>query len=441
MPFKSSGDVIVGYSLESDPQLSGQSKWAFAKKGRKKFFIKQFLSPVQPSKSDSGSKATFKRRKAAADAFEKRHAKLNDVAKRLVISPNLVLPIKFGWIEGKYTKIFPRIRAVNVRVEDVNKEPIEKKALVMLQLAEALQSLHDSNVVHSDIKWTNILFERVSDGLVPKLIDFDAGYDIGDRPSDPDDITFDAPYAAPEVWKFVESGKSSDGEKISFHSDIFSLGVLFHEISCGSKPLGGKSVYYGKYLLEFSPSISLDNKSIFLELIKSMLEYNPEKRPLISKVISSLSKILGHESDEVEIRVPSSRNPWRRREIKEETTVPRSKIPVSSGLKGMLVRAISFGKTMVTNPKVDDKVVSSKRKTGDIKSSEPRTTIIIDTKDKPSKLKIASSFASEEIEKRSEGKGKMIMSHRPEVVIKSVIKTTSRIEVKSDSKLKTTIKR
>ena len=451
MAFKRSGDIIQGYRLDGDPQMSGQSAWAFATKGSKSYFIKQFLSPVQPARGDAGSAKTYNRRKAAADSFEKRHAKLFAISSKKDVSPNLILPIQAGWIEGKYTKIFRKISAVDVQVADVSKQSRDKRALLMLQLAEALQSLHQYRIVHSDIKWTNILFEREKETVVPKLIDFDAGYSIEDRPADPDDIIFDAPYAAPEIWKFVRTGKSADGEKLGYHSDIFSLGVLFHEMACGTKPLGEKSVpYYGQHLLSFAPSMRLTSRSSFFELVSSMLNYDTGQRPNIQGVIGSLSEILGYEETKPSEKSVSSGTPLSEAGDKGATAAaditsratgePTKTEKPSFGLKGMLMRTFGWmrGKPHSSKPHYIEKKLR-----GDLE--HPAPPLHLPPKASPvrevePRIKVSGSFASAKITERSEGRLKMTMSNKSERTVTSVRKTTSRIKLPEESKIKTTIK-
>lgn len=337
MPFKARGDKLQGYRLTDDPQLSGQSKWAFATKGGKKFFIKQFLSPVMPSKGDAGSKATLDRKRRASKIFEDRHAKLNALMKADTASQHLVVPIYSNWVGGKYTKIFPLVDALGTTAKDIAALPDTQKALLMLQIAEAIAVLHAHEIVHSDIKWTNLLFtERFAtlghakQTVMPMVIDFDAGYHITDRPSDPDDLTFDAPYAAPEIWKFDKTASANDGERLGFHTDIFALGVLFHEMACGQKPMGNETEPFGRHLLTYAPKMKLSSVSSLYPLVSGMLKFDPDHRPKIEQVLKELSGLLGVEVKTEAIPTSVGGKP----EIIEARPPPPP-----PGLKGMLVRA------------------------------------------------------------------------------------------------------
>lgn len=341
MSFKARGDQIQGYRLTEDPQLSGQSKWAFATKGGKKYFIKQFLSPVKPSKGDAGSKATLERKKRAAEIFDERHAKLNVLMKAEAPSQNLVVPVFSDWIGGKYTKIYPLVDALGTTAKDVAALPNEQKSVLMLQIAEAIQVLHAHEIVHSDIKWTNLLFTETSANLglakqtvLPMVIDFDAGYHITDRPDDPNDLTFDAPYAAPEIWKFDKSASATDGKKLGFHTDIFALGVLFHEMACGQKPLGDETEPFGRHMLTYAPKMKLGSDSAFYPLVSEMLQFDPNHRPKIEQVINELSALLGVDAESV--LEPSKDGVGSNPEPKIIEARPP---PQSPGLKGMLNRA------------------------------------------------------------------------------------------------------
>ena len=54
------GDVINGYTILEDFKVvgAGLSKWTFAERGGRVFFIKEFLSPTYPEDDAPGSAKT-----------------------------------------------------------------------------------------------------------------------------------------------------------------------------------------------------------------------------------------------------------------------------------------------------------------------------------------------------------------------------------------------
>ena len=453
MPMKCVGDMILGYRLVSEPQLSGQSQWAFAEKDGKNYFIKQFLSPVQPSKGEPGSAATFAKKKLAADLFEKRQSKLNEISSAALPSENLAVPIEARWVNGKYTKISVKIRAIDVRVDDLVKQSVDKRAMIMLQLSEALRTLHQLSIVHSDIKWTNILFERTESSVNPKLIDFDAGYCLSDKPLDPDGLTFDAPYAAPEIWKFTRSGADRDRAMIGLHSDIFSLGVLFHEIACGKKPLGNKSIPYGEYLLSYTPSLQLSSKSRFFGIVSAMLQFEVDRRPSIQIVIDRLAELLGIDlAPETIASIERSDDLDEISENPDTTSADDSSLkhykhtvyPVTTaGIKGVLVRTLGWMWGRSTSPIASDHDVAV------IDIAFPKTTetlasskaLSVSNIEGGSSVKVSSSFASKEVERVAGKRIKMTFSNRPDREVPSIVKLSARVKLPEATKVKTTIKR
>ncbi len=432
MSFKARGDRFLGYRLTDDPQLSGQSKWAFATKGGKKYFVKQFLSPVKPSPGDAGSKATLERKRRAARIFEERHAKLNVLMKAGAPSQNLVVPVFCDWIGGKYTKIFPRVDALGTTAKDVATLPSNQKSLIMLQIAEAIAVLHAHQIVHSDIKWTNLLFTEkpvalgiAKQTVMPMVIDFDAGYHITDRPDDPDDLTFDAPYAAPEIWKFEKTASANDGKKLGFHTDIFALGVLFHEVACGQKPMGNETEPFGKHILTYAPKMKLGSDSPFYLLVSGMLKFDPNHRPKIEQIISELSALLG--VDVKGMPVASSRGVVSDPEPKFIEARPP---PPPPGLKGMLVRAWRWvKKDWPGEPKAIKTSIPTSGPWGP-RSNEPKI-----------KTTMAEGAMSQKALSEAPEKLRVTLPKRPVAERKLVLKHSATKPNVTSSKIKTTIKK
>ena len=69
------GDVINGYTILQDFTVvgAGLSKWTFAERGGREFFIKEFLSPTYPDDAAPGSAKTKARKRARCAAFEAHH--------------------------------------------------------------------------------------------------------------------------------------------------------------------------------------------------------------------------------------------------------------------------------------------------------------------------------------------------------------------------------
>ena len=54
------GDVVNGYTILEDFKVvgAGLSKWTFAERGGRQYFIKEFLSPTYPDEYAPGSEKT-----------------------------------------------------------------------------------------------------------------------------------------------------------------------------------------------------------------------------------------------------------------------------------------------------------------------------------------------------------------------------------------------
>jgi len=69
------GDVINGYTILEDFKVvgAGLSKWTFAERGGRQYFIKEFLSPTYPGDDAPGSEKIKAKKRARCAAFEAHH--------------------------------------------------------------------------------------------------------------------------------------------------------------------------------------------------------------------------------------------------------------------------------------------------------------------------------------------------------------------------------
>ena len=117
------------------------------------------------------------------------------------------------------------------------------------QLFEVLSELEKVNIVHRDITPKNIL---ISSDNVVKLIDFGISRKTKEGRTKDTTILGTAGYAAPEQFGFMQT---------DIRSDIYSIGVVFHEMLTGKMPEGNKCICYDyKEFIQKCINISPENR-------------------------------------------------------------------------------------------------------------------------------------------------------------------------------------
>jgi serine/threonine protein kinase len=152
-----------------------------------------------------------------------------------------------------------------------NKLDFTDKLSIIKQVIKGLIFIHQNNIIHRDLKLTNIF---ISLNNTIKIGDFGLATNIYDV--DNDEVgTYG--YIAPEIFK---------GEKCSFNSDLYSLGVIILEVFKNfktnmEKVLCLKDVKNKNFL-------ELDNENI-QNIILSLLNENPEKRMKLNNILELIS--------------------------------------------------------------------------------------------------------------------------------------------------------
>lgn len=108
---------------------------------------------------------------------------------------------------------------------------LNESCSIMLQLCDALIEVHFKNIVHRDIKPQNVYY--ASDGEI-KLGDFGISVLLGSgmNVNENKKVMGTAQYLAPELVY---------GEKATFQSDIYAMGITFFELLTGRVPFDGKN--------------------------------------------------------------------------------------------------------------------------------------------------------------------------------------------------------
>lgn len=159
--------------------------------------------------------------------------------------------------------------------------PEEQVIDYLKQIVEGFHYLSKENIIHRDLKPSNILFKNSK----VKIIDFDfAEYiDHKETPS----FRTNAYYTSPEA--FV-----GDSENLS-KCDVFSLGIILHELLFGRFPWTPKVKCEYQFFKESKkpikfplyPKISLQMKQLIFEL----LTHDQKKRPNWNEVCMRMDKL------------------------------------------------------------------------------------------------------------------------------------------------------
>jgi serine/threonine-protein kinase PpkA len=140
---------------------------------------------------------------------------------------------------------------------------------ILATIGEALEIAHKKGVIHRDIKPGNILFR--SDGT-PVLADYGIAKDF-ERETDvtvAGTVIGTPDYLAPEQARI---------EPVDGRTDIYGLGIIFHEMLTGKKPFEGDSPVHVvfKQLNEPIPKLP-EELAVYQPLLEKMTAKDPDDR-------------------------------------------------------------------------------------------------------------------------------------------------------------------
>jgi serine/threonine protein kinase len=190
-------------------------------------------------------------------------------------------------------------------VRNQGKLNMAQAASIIMQAARGLQSAHEKNLIHRDIKPGNIL---VTHNGQAKVSDLGLAGFLGSDEDDPrkHKIVGTADYISPEQIKSPES--------VTPRSDIYSLGCSLYYTITGKVPFpGGTTRTKARRHCEetpwhprrFNPEVSDD----FVDLIADMMEKSPERRVATAQEV--VVRLEPWCTETAYLTAPhSSRSPW-----------------------------------------------------------------------------------------------------------------------------------
>lgn len=307
-------EVIKGYTILSEWRNGQRGRTAKAEKGGKKYFIKKYTNFVLPARDGTFDAKTIRLKEEQFNSFvDIRKKVINAIKPAAGPGGNIIIPCDNFVYDLHYYEVTEFINGV---IPDEELESFiqslgeEDKLLMMKTAAGALSAVHSAKIIHSDIKLKNIMVVKNSaSNFVAKLVDFDSSYPCDDRKH----LGGDDAYCSPELALYANSEDDDEREEllknITGKTDIFSLGVVYHnylsgerleavELTDGMKRIksakekaGKEAIFYPAVILLNGCELALSDKIKSPKmrlLLMDMLNKDPEKRPTAMQVLQRL---------------------------------------------------------------------------------------------------------------------------------------------------------
>ncbi len=155
--------------------------------------------------------------------------------------------------------------------------PVREFLSIFLQCCDGLEHAHEKNILHRDVKPTNIMLSdntnqvRILDFGIAKIVDL-ADQSAGLTKTGE---VFGSPrYMSPE---------QATGKRVDNRSDIYSLGIVMFEALTGSTPFAGNTTYelLSSQISTIAPSVRSIERSLPVEIeaiVSKCLEKEPYER-------------------------------------------------------------------------------------------------------------------------------------------------------------------
>jgi len=346
------GDTVHGYRLMEDFRVvgAGLSEWSFAERAGRAYFIKRFLAPTYPDDAAPGSARTKARKRARCAAFEAHHRGIQAAMAPLTsYGGNLIATLDFFREGAKYYKVTEKVDLAGLEPGDVAALGFPVQLVLLKTVAHSLKILHDLNIVHSDLKPSNVMIKRTELGYTTKLIDFDSSYLVGSPPP-PEEIVGTMNYYSPELVRYIQG--SASVADLTQASDIFALGLIYAEYLTGALPAFDPTYHEAAIAVLNGAQLRVPPghaPAPLATLIEQMLLVDPAARPDVAEVHSTLMGLRSDTSTIGRFPVPArTRSPSHvPRRLRPSTpaepgpAMAGSPIPRGSALRGKGLRLIA----------------------------------------------------------------------------------------------------
>lgn len=277
-------------------RTTGCGEYVLAQSGGKTLFVKRNMHVRYPAATLPPK--VFEKYKAAAVAIQHKQEKLRALMSGLDWErDHIVGEIANFWdSENMFVTVTQCVPNAMADQENLSALSLERFLSVAIETSEAVAKLHLRGVIHGDLKPKNIVLAKKGTKISPYIIDFDSAYPADEIP-DSEGIGGSEGYQSPENILYGSEEGAAPRSVITYATDVFSLGIIFHKWWANAFPTVAERCSVGEALCfdktfslnaKFNVKIGAKNGATLISLINWMLAKDPAKRPTAQEVTEVL---------------------------------------------------------------------------------------------------------------------------------------------------------
>lgn len=137
---------------------AGFSRWTYALRNDKKYFLKEFLDPIYPM-SDELSKEFVEQSILACKEFEEKKKRLYNAINQAA-DGNIMRVNEFFRCDSHYYISTLKVEGECASLDEIKNASEEDKIFLWKTLIHSIKNLHTYKIVHSDLKLSNVQIGR-----------------------------------------------------------------------------------------------------------------------------------------------------------------------------------------------------------------------------------------------------------------------------------------